>query len=153
MRNMSLIGKWTTELNDTFLNLKLALTSEPVLHSPRYDGTPFVVTTDGCMTGFAGVLSQWHDTVLQNSSTVCHLHPIGFTSKWTSPVEERYKPFLLKFTALKYSLNKFSDVIHGYPLELETDCQAPWDIILNDKLNATYTQWKEAVVQHHIVNV
>src|ERR1700691_3844422 len=51
----------------------LRATSEPILCSPRYDGTPFVVTTDGCMTGFAGVLSQWHDTVLPNGSTVHHL--------------------------------------------------------------------------------
>jgi hypothetical protein len=138
MRNMSLVGKWTKELNDAFLNLKLALTSEPVLRSPRYDGTPFVVTTDGCMTGFAGILSQWHDTVLPNGSTVHRLHPIGFTSKRTSPAEERYKPFLLEFAALKYSLDKFSDIIYGYPLELETDCQALRDIILNDKLNATH---------------
>jgi hypothetical protein len=121
---MSLVGKWTKELNDAFLNLKLALTSEPVLRSPRYDGTPFVVTTDGCMTGFAGVLSQWHNTILPNGSNVRHLHPIGFASKWTSPAEERYKPFLLEFAALKYSLDKFSDVIYGYPLELKTDCQA-----------------------------
>jgi hypothetical protein len=153
MRNMSLVGKWTTELNDAFLNLKLALTSEPVLRSPRYDGTPFVVTTDGCMTGFAGVLSQWHDTVLPNGSTVRRLHPIGFASKRTSPAEERYKPFLLEFAALKYSLDKFSDITHGYPLELETDCQALRDILLNDKLNATHARWKEAVVQHHIVDV
>jgi hypothetical protein len=75
------------------------------------------------MTGFAGVLSQWHDTVLPNGSTVHHLHPIGFISKQTSPAEERYKPFLLKFVAVKYSLDKFSDVIYSYPLELETDCQ------------------------------
>jgi hypothetical protein len=153
MRNMSLVGKWTKELNNAFLNLKLALTSEPVFRSPRYDGTPFVVTTDGCMTGFAGILSQWHDTVLPNGSMVHRLHPIGFTSKRTSPAEERYKPFLLEFVALKYSLDKFSDIIYGYPLELETDCQALRDIILNNKLNATHARWKEAIVQHHIVDV
>jgi len=153
MQNMSLVGKWTMELNNAFLNLKLALTSKPVLRSPCYDGTPFIVTTDRCMTGFAGVLSQWHDTVLPNGSTVHRLHPIGFASKWTSPAEECYKPFLLKFAALKYSLNKFLDITHSYPLELETDCQALWGVLLNDKLNATHTRWKEAVVQHHIVDV
>jgi hypothetical protein len=153
MRNLSLVGKWTPELNDAFLNLKRALTSEPVLRSPRYDGTPFVVTTDGCMTGFAGVLSQWHETVLANGSTVRRLHPIGFASKRTSPAEERYKPFLLEFAAVKYSLDKFSDTIYGYPIELETDCQALRDTLSNDKLNATHARWKESVLQHHIVDV
>jgi hypothetical protein len=105
------------------------------------------------MKGFAGVLSQWHETVLPNGSTVRRLHPIGFAYKRTSAPEERYKPFLLKFAALKFSLDKFSDVIYGYPVELETDCQALRDVILNDKLNATHARWKESVVQHHIVDV
>jgi hypothetical protein len=153
MRNLSLVGKWTKELNDAFLDLKLALTSEPVLRSPRYDGSPFVVTMDGCMTGFAGILSQWNETVLTNGMTVRRLHPIGFASKRTSPAEERYKPFLLEFGALKFSLDKFSDTIYGYPIELETDCQALRDILLNDKLNTTHAHWKEAVIQHHIVDV
>jgi len=153
MRNMSLVGKWTPELNNAFLNLKKALTSEPVIRSPRYDGTPFVVTTDGCMTGFAGVLSQWHETILPNGSSVRRLHPIGFASKRTSPAEERYKPFLLEFAALKYSLDKFNDIVYGYPVELETDCQALHDTLTNDKLNATHARWKESVTQHHIVDV
>ena len=153
MRNMSLVGKWTPELNNAFLNLKLALTSDPVIRSPRYDGTPFVVTSDGCMTGFAGVLSQWHDTISTNGTTVRHLHPIAFASKRTSPAEERYKPFLLEFAALKFGLDKFNDIIYGYPVELETDCQALRDTLTNDKLNVTHARWKESVTQHYIVDV
>src|ERR1700720_3539406 len=108
---------------------------------------------DGCMTGFAGVLSQWHETILPNGSSVRPLHPIGFASKRTSPAEERYKPFLLEFAALKYSLDKFNNVIYGYPVELETDCQALRDTLINDKLNTTHARWKEFVTQHHIVDV
>jgi hypothetical protein len=81
MCNMSFIGKWTPELNNAFLNLKLALTSEPVICSPCYDGTPFMVTSDGCMTEFVEVLSQWHETISTNGITVCHLHLIAFVSK------------------------------------------------------------------------
>jgi hypothetical protein len=127
--------------------------SEPVIRSPRYDGMPFIVTLDGCMMGFAGVLSQWHKTILPNGSSVRCLHLIGFTSKRTSPAEERYKPFLLEFAALKYSLDKFNDIIYGYPIELETDCQALHDTLTNDKLNVTHAQWKESVTQHHIIDV
>jgi len=124
MQNLSLEGKWTPELNKAFIDLKTALTSEPVLCRPQYNGSPFVVMTDGCMTGFVGVLSQWHKTVLPNGSTVRRLHPITFASKRTSPAEERYKPFLLEFAAVKFCLDKFTDIIYGYPIELETDCQA-----------------------------
>jgi len=67
--------------------------------------------------------------------------------------EERYKPFLLKFAALKYSFDKFSNVVYGYPVEVETDCQALHDILLSDKLNATHARWQDGVLVHNIVDV
>lgn len=153
MKSLSLVGKWTPELDRAFVAVKAALTSEPVLRSPKYDGSPFIITTDGCMTGFAGVLSQWSKTALASGETVRRLHPVAFASKRTSPAEERYKPFLLEFAGLKFSLDKFSDIIYGSPVELETDCQALRDVLLNDKLNAMHARWKEAVTAHNIVDV
>ncbi|KIJ61055.1 hypothetical protein HYDPIDRAFT_59519, partial [Hydnomerulius pinastri MD-312] len=50
--------KWTAAHTSAFLDLKIALTSHPVLHGPKYDGSHFVVTSDGCMEGFGAVLSQ-----------------------------------------------------------------------------------------------
>jgi len=41
---------------------------------------------------------------------------------------------------LKYSFDKFMDIVYGYPVEVETDCQALRDILLSDKLSATHTQ-------------
>ena len=51
-------------------------------------------------------------------------HPIAFTLKCTSALEHNYKPFLLEFAALKFSLDKFSDIVWGFPVEIETDCPA-----------------------------
>ena len=153
MKGLSLEGKWTPELGQAFVAIKAALTSEPVLKSPKYDGSPFVVTTDGCMKGFAGVLSQWSETALTNGTVVRRLHPVAFASKRTSPAEERYKPFLLEFAGLKFALDKFSNIIYGSPLELETDCQALCDVLTNDKLNTTHARWKESVLAHNIVEV
>ena len=107
----------------TSVVVKAALTSEPVLRSPVYNGSPFVIMTDGCMTGFAGILSQWFKMVLASREMVRRLHPVAFTSKRTSPAEERYKPFLLEFAGLKFLLDKFSNMIYGSPVELEMDCQ------------------------------
>jgi hypothetical protein len=61
------------------------------------------------------------------------LHPIAFTSKWMSLMEAKYKPFLLEFAALKFALDKFLDIIWGFPIEIETDCQALKDTLLSDK--------------------
>jgi hypothetical protein len=56
---------WTSVHDKAFVVLKIALTSAPVVKGPKYDGSHFIVTTDGCKDGFAGVLAQrfeWVDT-------------------------------------------------------------------------------------------
>ena len=70
-----------------------------------------------------------------------------------SPSEEKYKPFLLKFAALKFAFNKFSDIMYRYPVEVETDCQALRDILINDKLSAMHARWRDGVLAHNIVDV
>ena len=134
---------WKEEHMKTFINLKACLVSEPVLTAPRFDGTNFILTMDVCKDAFAGVLSQKIKMTLPGGKEVTCLHPIGFVSKRMSLFEEKYKPFLLEFAALKYSLNKFSDIVYGYPVEVETDCQALCDILLSDKLSATHVRWRD----------
>ena len=142
--------RWKEEHTKAFLALKVALTSEPILRGPKWDGTPFVITTDGCKDGFAGVLAQRNKTTLTNGKVVTKLHPLGFASKRTSTSEEKYKPFLLEFAALKFVLDKFANITWGFPIELETDCYALRDILMNDKLSATHARWKDGVLAHRI---
>ena len=153
MKGFSLEDLWKKEHGLAFLRLKVALTCEPVLKGPKYDGTPFIVTTDGCKTGFAGMLTQKFTTILPNGTARTSVHPIAFASKRTSTTEEKYKPFILEFAALKHSLDKFSDIIWGYPIELETDCQALRDHLLSSTLNSTHARWRDAVLAHNIVDV
>ena len=153
MKGFSLQGLWNKEHDRAFLRLKVALTSEPVLKGPKYDGTPFVVTTDGCKYGFASMITQKFTTVLPNGTEKTVAHPIGFSSKRTSPAEEKYMPFILEFAALKHCLDKFGDVIWGYPIELETDCQALRDHLLSTTLNSTHARWRDAVLAHNIVDI
>jgi hypothetical protein len=153
MRGQPLNDAWKDEHTEAFLRLKVALTSEPVLKGPKYNGTPFVVTTDGCKYRFAGMVTQKHTAILLNGTEKTVLHPISFVSKRTSPTEEKYKPFLLEFTALKYTLDKCGDMLWGYPIEIETDCQALRDHLLNDKSNSTHTRWRDGILAHNIVDV
>lgn len=146
-------SRWTARHTEAFLTLKRVLTSEPVLRRPRWDGTPFIVTSDGCKDGFGAVLMQRFETVLPSGKTVSKLHPIAFASKRTSKSEERYKPFLLEFAALKYALDKFSSIIWGFPIEIETDCSALRYVLTNDKLNDTHARWRDSVLGHQIVDV
>lgn len=71
---------WKKEHLHAFLRLKVALTCEPVLKGPKYDGTPFIVMTDSCKNGFAGMLTQKFTTILPNRSEKTSIHPIGFAS-------------------------------------------------------------------------
>ncbi|KAG2743046.1 hypothetical protein P692DRAFT_201664038, partial [Suillus brevipes Sb2] len=50
--------RWKQEHTKAFLDLKTTLVSRPVPQAPKYDGSPFVVTSDGCQEGLAAVLSQ-----------------------------------------------------------------------------------------------
>ena len=127
--------------------------SEPVLKAPRFDGTPFIVTTDGCMEGFGGMLTQKFAETRPGGKIIQKAHPIAFASKRTSVAEARYKPFLLEFAALKFSLDKFNDIIWGFPVEIETDCKALQDVLMSDTLNATHARWCDGVLAHHIIDV
>jgi len=141
------------EHTKAFLDLKTAMTSEPVLRGPKWDGTPFIITTDGCQDAFGAVLTQRFEYVLPSGKVVQRLHPLGFASKRTSKSERKYKPFLLEFAALKFGLDKFSDIIWGFPVEVETDCQALRDHLMNDKLSATHARWRDGILAHQITDV
>jgi transposase InsO family protein len=153
MANHLLKGRWTVQHTHAFLKLKAIMTSEPVLRGPRWDGTPFIVTSDGSKDAFGAVLAQKSTTVLTSGRAVTKLHPIAFASKRTSKTEEKYKPFLLEFAGLKFALDKFSDIIWGFPVEVETDCQALRDHLMNDKLSATHARWRDGILSHQIVDV
>ncbi|GAW03058.1 Retrovirus-related Pol polyprotein from transposon opus Includes: ame: Full=Protease [Lentinula edodes] len=153
MESFKLAHRWTLDHTKAFLALKKALVSEPVLKAPRWDGSSFIVTTDGCKEGFAAVVAQRFEVVHPNGTTTYKTHPVGFASKRTSTSEQNYKPFLLEFAALKFGLDKFSDMIWGFPIEIETDCQALRDVLANDKLNAAHSRWRDGVLAHHIVDV
>ncbi|PSR72495.1 hypothetical protein PHLCEN_2v11634 [Hermanssonia centrifuga] len=145
--------RWGKPQTEAFIALKVTLTSEPVLRCPVWDGTPFIITSDSCKDGFGAVLTQRFQTVLPNGRTVDKLHPIAFASKRTSKSEEKYKPFLLELAALKFALDKFSDVVWGFPIEMETNCSALRYVLTNDKLNDTHSRWRDSVLAHHIVDV
>ncbi|KAG2742838.1 hypothetical protein P692DRAFT_20694343, partial [Suillus brevipes Sb2] len=55
---------------EAFMDLKKILVAEPVLKGPRFDGTPFIVTTDGCQDGFGAILAQKNTSTLASGKTV-----------------------------------------------------------------------------------
>jgi hypothetical protein len=153
LRSVKLADCWSPTHKKVFLGLKRILTTQPVLKAPHFDGTPFIVTLDGCKDGFGAVLAQRSVKTLPNSKITTKLHPIAFASKRTSPMEEKYKLFMLKFAALKFALDKFDDTIWGFPVEIETNCQALQDVLVSTDLNATHARWCDGVIAHQITDI
>ena len=81
MNSHKLHRVWTLEHTKAFLRLKSALINEPVLKGPCFDGSSFIVTSDGSGQGFGGLLAQKFSTKLPNGKVVTRVHPIAFTSK------------------------------------------------------------------------
>lgn len=55
-----------------------------------------------------------------------------------------------------FGLDHFSNMICGFPVEIEMDCRAMKDTLCNDELNLHHTRWKDGIqgycvtaVQHH----
>jgi len=153
MKAYKLKAIWTKEHSETFIKLKSLLISEPVLRPPCFDGTLFILTTDGSKNTFVGILSQRITTMLTGGKRVTHRHPLGFASKCTSTSEEKYKPFLLEFALLKFCFDKFADILWGMPMEIETNCQALQDVLLSNRLNATHAWWWDGILAYNIVDV
>lgn len=149
----SLKDKWGPTQQKAFVTLKCLLSEEPLLKPPQYDGRPFRVTTDGCMTGFAGFLSQPFTTTANDGKEVTRWHPVSYCSKRTSRSEEKYEPFLLEFAALKYSLDEFAPYIYGSPIEIETDCKALRDCLVQEKMSVHHSRWKEMILAHNIISI
>ena len=153
MTDYKLADRWQQKHTEAFLKLKVTLTSQPTLHAPRYDGMPFIVTTDGCQEGFGAVLTQCVKVKMPSSRTVEQNVPIAFALKRTSTAEKNYKPFLLEFAALKFGLDHFSDLIWGFPVEIETDCKALKDVLSSDTISAAHARWRDRIIAHNIVAV
>jgi hypothetical protein len=149
----SLQHKWGPEQQKAFVTLKVLLSQEPVMKPPQYDGRPFRVTSDGSSTGLAGFLSQPFTYTDSSGKEQVHWHPISYCSKRTSKSEERYKPFLLEFAALKFCLDEFDPYIYGSPIEIETDCQALRDCLLKEKMSVHHSRWKESILAHNIIDI
>ena len=60
---------------------------------------------------------------------------------------------MLEFAALKFALDDFDSMIYRSPIEIDTDCQALRDILLNKKQSLTHVGWEEYIVCRNIVDI
>jgi RNase H-like domain found in reverse transcriptase len=99
------------------------------------------------------VLAQQSAHMKPDGTVVQKWHPIAFVSKRMSSTEAKYKLFLLEFATLKFTLDKFLDIIWGFPVEIKTDCQVLRDTLLSEKPSTVHVHWQDGILAHQIIDV
>lgn len=101
---------WSDNTAQAFNNLKVALTSAPVLALPNYS-TPFVVETDASGIGIGAIL-------MQNG------HPIAFISKGLSSCQVALSVYEKELLALVFAVTKWYHNLLGKYFIVKTDQKA-----------------------------
>ena len=70
MTNQELKDRWTNTHTKAFLDLKAEMTAEPVLRGPKWDRTPFIITTDRSQDAFGAVLTQKFECALPSGKVI-----------------------------------------------------------------------------------
>lgn len=112
-----LIGKkgkfeWTTEAQAAFQQLKICLTTAPVLHQPDFS-RPFFIQCDASVVGVGSVLFQLTPEGEE--------HPIAFHSKKLSSAQRKYSVTELECLAAVLSVKHFRAYVEMMPFTIITD--------------------------------
>lgn len=123
---------WNEKTEAAFQQMKLALTTAPVLVNPDFS-KPFFVQCDACTSGVGGVLFQISDDG--------HEHPIAFVSKKLNGAQKNYTTTELECYAVIVSIKKFRPYIEGYNFTVITD-HASLRWLMNQKdLSGRLARW------------
>ena len=127
--------QWTSDHQEAFEKLKLALTTAPVLAYLNYS-KPFLLEMDAYLKGLCTVLSQEDDDG--------NLHIISYASHMLKPYEKsmhNYSSAKLKLLVLKWSVcKKFRDYIIGSKFTVLTD-NNPLIYVCTSHLGASHICW------------
>ncbi|KAK9731646.1 RNase H-like domain found in reverse transcriptase [Popillia japonica] len=103
--------EWTTDAEKSFITIKQALVSAPILRSPDFSKS-FTIQCDASDTGVGGVLTQVSD----GEEVV-----IAFCSRSLSKAERNYSVTERELVALLFSLEKFRPYVEGTHFKVITD--------------------------------
>ena len=108
--------EWSAEAEDSFENLKKAMTSAPVLHLPDFD-RPFCIETDASDLGIGAVLL--HDT-----------HPIAFFSKKLGPRRRSASTYHKELYAIVEAVQKWRQYLLGREFVIRSDQKSLKELLL-----------------------
>lgn len=122
----------TPEAVKSFEELKMALTSQPVLVNANFERT-FYVQCDASDKGVGGVLFQKDDNEEE--------HPIMYFSKKMNPAQRNYTVSEKECLAVVFSLEKFRPFIEGYEFVVITDHSSLQWLMSTKDLSGRLARW------------
>ena len=104
--------KWTDQCQESFMRLRKALVSAPILAFPDCSRM-FILDTDASNQGIGAVLSQEHDDGLE--------HVVAYASRALSKAERKYSVTRKELLAVVSFLHHFRPYLLGRRFKLRTD--------------------------------
>ena len=104
--------EWTPECQSVFDELKVRLTTAPILALPDFGAAPFIIDADACMTGLGAVLSQKIDGIER---------PVAYASRTLNNAEKRYPITHLECLAVVWAIQTFRPYVYGTQFVVRSD--------------------------------
>jgi len=129
------VWTWSGKKQTAFEDLKMAVTTAPVLMSPQ-DSEPFQVEADSSDFTTGAVLSQ-------QSTVDGKWHPVAFYSKSLFSVEWNYEIYNKEMLAIIRVLEEWRHFLEGatHPVEIWTDHKNLEYFMMAKKLNRRQARW------------
>ena len=107
--------KWSEICEKAFQQLKMLLTTGPLLIFPNFD-KEFILETDTSILGLGAVLAQQTD--------VGHVSPVAFASQTLQKHEKSYSSSELEALAVVWAVKLLQPYLYGHTYQLYTDHKA-----------------------------
>lgn len=128
---------WSDVVEQSFLSLKRAITTAPVLRSPDQSKS-FIVTTDASRFAVGAELSQEHEG---------KLYPVAFMSKKLSPAERNYPTHEQELLAVILAIHEWKCYLDGQKFHVLTDHKSLIYLKKQSHLSPRQTRWMEFLSQ------
>ena len=132
---------WGEEENKSFEQLKLDLTSGPVL-IPPVPGKGYILKTDACDTGIGCIIGQEGDDKLE--------HPIAYASRKLLPRERAYSTVEKEALAVVWALSHFEEYTYGAKCQVRTDHNCLRYLQTMTNQNPRLTRWSLCIQRYDI---
>ncbi len=123
---------WGKVQEQSFQQLKNALTTAPILTFPDYN-LPFVIYTDASALGVGAVLMQ---TVKSGKNKV-----IAYASRVLNQAESNYSVTHQEALAIVWALKTFKDIVFGYNITVYSDHSAVTHLFEGRNLSGRLARW------------